>query len=192
MVNFFIKRFGDILLSSILLCLLSPIIIIVCLMIKVFMPGPILFKQIRVGKNKKKFEILKFRSMSVDVEAEKNLDFSKDKQRITWLGKILRRTKIDELPQLLNVLKGDMSLVGPRPTIMSQVENYSEYQLQRLNVRPGMTGLAQVNGNIYLDWEERINYDIQYVNRFTILLDLKILLKTVGIIILGESKFKKN
>lgn len=156
------------------------------------MPGPIFFIQERVGRNKKIFNVFKFRTMKVDREAEKNLDFSKDEERLTKTGRFLRRVKIDELPQLINVLKGDMSLVGPRPTVMEQVERYTNYQIKRLNMKPGMTGLAQVNGNILLPWEQRIEYDIEYVTKFSILLDCKILLKTVGIIILGEEKFKKD
>ena len=103
---------------------------------------------------------------------------------------MIRRLKIDELPQLINVFRGDMSLVGPRPTVKEQTDLYNAYQRQRLNMRPGMTGLAQVNGNISLSWDERIEYDVEYVNKFSILLDLKILLKTIAVVIYGENKFK--
>ncbi|WP_084715725.1 sugar transferase [Virgibacillus sp. SK37] len=190
--NLFIKRTLDILGSGLGLLIISPLLIIVTILIKVTMPGPVFFKQDRVGKNMKGFQILKFRTMKVDTEAEKNLDFSKDEDRITTLGKVLRRTKIDELPQLLNVFLGDMSLVGPRPTVMVQVENYTKYEEQRLNMRPGMTGLAQVNGNITLPWEQRIEYDIEYIKKFSFLLDCKILIKTVAIVLFGEAKFKKE
>lgn len=191
-INLIIKRIFDLLLSGIGLILISPIFLIVIFLIKIFMPGPIFFKQERVGINGYKFNILKFRTMKVDVEAEKNLDFSKDKERLTILGKILRRLKIDELPQLINVFKGDMSLVGPRPTVLYQVENYTDYQRKRLIMRPGMTGLAQVNGNITLPWEQRIMYDIEYIEKFSILLDLRILVKTIAIVIFGEEKYKKE
>jgi len=191
-VNLFVKRLIDILGSGIGLLIISPILILAVLLIKFTMPGPIFFKQERVGKNKKLFQILKFRTMKVDREAEKNLDFSKDKDRLTTVGKFLRRTKVDELPQLINVFLGDMSLVGPRPTVMKQVENYTEYQKQRLEMSPGMTGLAQVNGNITLPWEQRIEYDIEYIRNFSVLLDWKILFKTVAIVLLGEERFKKE
>ncbi|MFC4354202.1 sugar transferase [Chryseomicrobium palamuruense] len=191
-LNLFIKRLVDIIGSGLGLLIISPLLLIVVLLIKLTMPGPIFFKQERVGKNKRLFQILKFRTMKVDTEAEKDLDFSKDKDRLTSIGKILRRTKIDELPQLINVLVGDMSLVGPRPTVMKQVEKYTEYQLKRLNMSPGMTGLAQVNGNITLPWEQRIQYDIEYIENFSVLLDCKILFKTVAIVLFGEERFNKG
>lgn len=191
-LNLFIKRLIDLFGSGIGLILISPLLIISAILIKLTMPGPLFFKQERVGKDGYKFSILKFRTMKVDREAEKSLDFSKDKDRITPVGKLLRRTKIDELPQLLNVFRGDMSLVGPRPTIQQQVDNYTKFQLQRLNMRPGMTGLAQVNGNITLPWEQRIEYDVEYIQRFNVILDFKILFKTIAIVIMGEDKFKKE
>ncbi|MBA2175356.1 sugar transferase [Halobacillus locisalis] len=191
-LSLFIKRIIDILGSGLGLLIILPLFIIVIILIKVTMPGPIFFKQDRVGKDKKAFQILKFRTMKVDTEAEKNLDFSKDKNRLTTSGRVLRRTKVDELPQLLNVFSGDMSLVGPRPTVGIQVDNYTEFQTQRLNMRPGMTGLAQVNGNITLPWKQRIEYDVEYIRNFSILLDCKILIKTVAIVLLGERKFKKE
>lgn len=190
--NLILKRLIDIAVSLICLIILLPVFILTVLLIKITMPGPILFTQERVGKSKILFEILKFRTMKVDKEVEKNLDFSKDEERLTRLGKFLRRFKIDELPQLFNVLKGDMSLVGPRPTVMNQVKRYTTYQLQRLNMKPGMTGLAQVNGNISLTWAERIEYDIEYIDNFSILLDLRILLKTVAIVLIGEERFKRR
>ncbi len=191
-LNLALKRIVDILCSLIGLIILSPIFLIVSILIKTTMPGPIFFTQERVGKNKKVFRILKFRTMKVDKEAEESFDFSKDKDRLTWTGKFLRRYKIDELPQLINVLKGDMSLVGPRPTVMKQVKKYTSYEMKRLDMKPGMTGLAQVNGNVTLPWEQRIKYDIEYINKFSILLDFKILFKTIAIVIFGEDKFKKE
>ena len=128
--------------------------------------------------------------MKVDKEAEKSHDFTKDAERMTPFGNLIRRLKIDELPQLINVFKGDMSLVGPRPTIKEQTDLYNDYQRQRLKMRPGMTGLAQVNGNISLSWDERIKYDVEYVTNFSVLLDLKILFKTVGVVVFGEAKYK--
>jgi undecaprenyl phosphate N,N'-diacetylbacillosamine 1-phosphate transferase len=191
-INLLIKRLVDILGSGLGLIILLPLFLLITILIKLTMPGPIFFKQERVGKNVGVFYILKFRTMKVDREAETSLDFSKDKERITFIGKVLRRTKVDELPQLINVLLGDMSLVGPRPTVMKQVKKYTKYQMKRLNMRPGMTGLAQVNGNISLPWEQRIEYDIEYIKKFSIFLDIKILFKTIAIVLFGEEHFKKE
>lgn len=191
-VNLCIKRFFDIVGSFTALFVLSPILILSVLMIVCFMPGPIFFFQERAGKEGKPFRIYKLRTMKVDTEAEKNFDVSKDKERRTMVGDFLRRFKIDETVQLVNVLKGDMSMVGPRPTFTRQANNYSDFEKQRLNMRPGMTGLAQVNGNVSLTWEERIIYDVQYVNEFSILLDMKILFKTVLIVLFGEKRFKRT
>lgn len=189
-INLVIKRVVDLLGSGIGLIIISPILLITIVLLEIFMPGPVFFKQERVGKNGKLFNILKFRSMKVDKKAEESHDFSKDEERKTPFGNLIRRLKIDELPQLINVFRGDMSLVGPRPTVKEQTDLYNAYQRQRLNMRPGMTGLAQVNGNISLSWDERIEYDVKYVNKFSILLDLKILLKTIAVVIYGENKFK--
>ena len=190
--NLALKRLLDLLGSGIGLIIISPILLITVILLELFMPGPVFFRQERVGKNGRTFDILKFRSMKVDKNAEKNHDFTKDEERKTPFGNIIRRLKIDELPQLINVFCGDMSLVGPRPTVKEQTDLYNDYQRQRLNMRPGMTGLAQVNGNISLTWDERIDYDVDYVTNFTFLLDIKILLKTVVVVIFGEDKFKKT
>lgn len=191
-LELFIKRAFDILASILGLIVLLPLFLLVSLLILLFMPGPVFFLQDRVGKDRVDFKILKFRSMKVDRRAEASMDFGKDAQRLTLLGRILRRTKIDELPQLLNVLIGNMSLIGPRPTIRQQVEKYTEWQMKRLQLKPGMTGLAQVNGNASISWEERIEYDVEYVENFSLWLDMKILLKTVAIVLLGEEKFRRT
>ena len=189
----YIKRLLDYILAVVLLVALSPIMLLAAIAIKLEDPkGPVLFKQERVGKNGRIFKIYKFRTMKVDNKAEKNFDSSKDAERITFIGKILRRTKIDELPQLFNVVKGDMALVGPRPTIKIQVDNYTSREMRRLKVRPGMTGLAQVNGNVALPWDKRIEYDVFYVDNYSVILDIKILLKTIAIILFGEKHFKKE
>ena len=190
-LNLAVKRLGDIVFSGAGLIVLSPILVLAALLLVIFMPGPVFFKQQRVGKEGEVFNILKLRSMKVDKVAEAAHDFTKDAQRLTPYGKILRRTKIDELPQLINVFRGDMALVGPRPTVKEQTDRYNDYQRQRLNMRPGMTGLAQVNGNVSLTWDERIVYDVYYVNNFSLWLDLKILCKTVLVVLLGEEKFKR-
>lgn len=188
-VNLFLKRFADILGSGLGLLICSPFLLLAILLIKITMPGPAFFKQERVGKNGKLFAILKLRTMKVNCEAEKNHDSSLDEERMTVLGRFLRRIKLDELPQLINVFIGDMSLVGPRPTLEEQVLEYNDYQKQRLLMRPGMTGLAQVNGNASIAWSERIHYDVQYINGFNILMDIRILCKTVAVVIVGEDKF---
>ena len=191
-INLCIKRCIDVIGSGLGILLLSPLFCIIALLIKITMPGSVFFKQQRVGKGEKCFNILKFRSMKVDRAVEAAHDFSKDQERITPFGKFLRRSKIDELPQLINVLRGNMSFVGPRPTVKEQTDAYNDYQRQRLNMRPGITGLAQVNGNITLSWDERIEYDIQYINNFSILLDIKIILKTILVVLIGEDKFNKG
>ena len=187
-----IKRLIDLFGSSIGLILISPILIISILGIEIFMPGPVFFKQVRAGYKGKPFNILKLRTMKIDTIAEENHDFSKDAERLTFFGEILRRTKVDELPQLFNILKGDMSIVGPRPTVIEQATKYDTFQRKRLDVVPGMTGLAQVNGNITLSWEDRIKYDVFYVENWSLMLDMKILFKTVAIVVLGENKFTRK
>lgn len=186
-----IKRILDFVFAFVILIILSPIMFFSAIGIKIESKGSIFFTQERVGTGKRIFKLYKFRSMKKDEKAERSFDFTKDKQRITKLGKILRRTKIDELPQLINVLKGDMSLVGPRPTVKIQVDKYSEHEMQRLQVTPGMTGLAQVNGNTALSWDERIEYDIYYVQNISFIMDIRIIMKTVVIVLFGEEKFKK-
>lgn len=184
-----IKRLFDIVLSMFFLTLFLPLMIFCSILIVIESSGHPVFMQERVGYRRRVFNLYKLRSMKVDRSAEKSMDFSKDSDRLTKTGRVMRRAKIDELPQLLNVLKGDMSLVGPRPTVSSQVREYSSYQLKRLNMRPGMTGLAQINGNIALPWDKRIEYDVYYVDHWSLKLDLYIVLRTILIVILGEDKF---
>lgn len=186
-----IKRCIDVMVSFILLMMLSPLLVATAIMIMVTMPGPVFFMQDRIGHKGRPYSIFKFRSMKVDKDAETNFAFDKDAERLTAFGRLIRRLKIDELPQLLNVLKGDMSLVGPRPTIEQQVREYDDHQRRRLDMKPGMTGLAQVNGNASLTWDERIEYDVHYISRFSLFLDMWILLKTALIVLLGEERFKK-
>jgi len=139
--------------------------------------------QERLGKNGEVFKIYKFRTMVENAESKgSGIYTSKGDPRITKVGHFLRKTSLDELPQLLNVLKGDMSLVGPRPTLEYQVKEYNEYQWQRLKVKPGVTGLAQINGRQSLTWKGKIDYDVQYVNNRSFLLDLKIIFKTFFIL----------
>ena len=130
--------------------------------------------------------------MRVDAERESGPVFaSRDDPRITRIGRFLRKTRMDEIPQLVNVFKGDMSLIGPRPTIMDQIEAYDDFRRRRLEVRPGITGLAQVNGNTSMNWDERIRYDVYYVDHLSMGLDLAILFKTIAVVLLGESRFSR-
>ncbi|MBT0887319.1 MULTISPECIES: sugar transferase [Acinetobacter] len=186
-----LKRLTDLIISLFLLILLSPILILCTLFIKLGDKGPIFYKQQRVGLNGCFFEILKFRSMSVNENREISQTFNTDPE-VTWIGRVMRRTKIDELPQLINVVKGDMGLVGPRPCLTITYKEMPEWAKERFKVRPGMTGLAQINGNIFLSWEERWKYDIQYVKTLSILNDIKIVFKTILVVIFGEDKFKKD
>jgi lipopolysaccharide/colanic/teichoic acid biosynthesis glycosyltransferase len=195
-----IKRFIDIIISLIALVILSPIFFIVALKVRKNLGSPIFFLQERPGKNGKLFKMIKFRSMKDAVDQDGNP--LPDEQRITPFGQKLRSTSLDEMPQLINVLKGDMSVVGPRPMLKEFVELYSPEQARRLEVRPGMTGLAQVSGRNELDYEERFRCDVWYVDNHSILVDFKIMCKTVGVMTkreginapghVGPSLFKGN
>ncbi|ASN05996.1 sugar transferase [Virgibacillus necropolis] len=167
------KRIIDLVISLFLLIIFFPIMVLVVLSVRVNMGAPIVFKQKRPGLYGKPFYLYKFRTMT-----NSQTDMA-DQLRLTDLGKILRKFSLDELPQLINVLKGDMSLVGPRPLLMEYLPLYTKNQGQRHNVRPGITGWAQVNGRNEITWSEKFNLDIWYVKNQTILLDLKILLKTI-------------
>jgi lipopolysaccharide/colanic/teichoic acid biosynthesis glycosyltransferase len=171
------KRMMDILVSMAALILLSPVLMAVALLVRLKLGSPILFRQQRPGLHGKSFDILKFRTM-LDAEAPDGT-LLPDAQRLTPFGKALRASSLDELPELLNVLKGDMSLVGPRPLLMQYLPLYSPRQARRHEVRPGITGWAQVNGRNAVDWPERFELDVWYVENRTLLLDLKILLRTV-------------
>lgn len=174
-----------------MIVLLVPIWLAAAIAIKLTSPGPVLFSQTRGGLKGQPFESLKFRTMRVDHRHDPNEIVPLTHNAITPVGRLLRRLKIDELPQLLNVLRGDMSLVGPRPTIMEQVQAYDAYQKRRLEVRPGITGLAQVNGNANISWDERIRYDVYYVDHAGLGLDVAILLKTAAVIVWGETRFSR-
>ena len=172
-----IKRAFDIFISTILLIFLSPIMLIVFILIKLNIKGNAFFLQERVGKGNKIFKIIKFKTMR-DIKDSNGQDLP-DYKRITKLGKGLRKLSLDELPQLINVIKGEMSLVGPRPLLIQYLELYTDEQIRRHEVLPGITGLAQVNGRNNLTWSEKFNYDVYYVDNWTFGLDIKILFKTV-------------
>jgi lipopolysaccharide/colanic/teichoic acid biosynthesis glycosyltransferase len=173
----YIKRLLDVLLSTMALIILSPILLIVAILVRIKLGSPIIFHQQRPGYKGKIFGLCKFRSMTD--ERDENGELLPDEVRLTKFGKALRSTSLDELPELWNILKGDMSLIGPRPLLVRYLERYNEHQLRRHEVRPGLTGLAQVNGRNAVSWEERFDYDVQYVDNVTFLGDCKIILKTV-------------
>ena len=195
-LQLFIKRTVDIIasLTLILLLIAIPVLIVVPIWIKLDSKGPAVFTQERTGKNGKTFKIYKFRTMRIPEDSlDENGEQLEPKKRITKAGKFLRKTSIDELMQLFNVLKGDMSIVGPRPTLPYQMERYDERQLHRLDMRPGVTGWAQVNGRNDLTWTEKIEYDLQYVEKYSLWFDIKILFKTVGVVFKSEGiEFTKN
>lgn len=172
-----IKRLFDIITSSIALLLFSPVYLFVAYKVKKNLGSPVLFKQIRPGLNGKPFEMIKFRTMRDTID--KNGEPLPDAERLTPFGKMLRSTSLDELPELWNVLKGDMSLVGPRPLLMEYLPLYNEEQAKRHNVKPGITGYAQVNGRNAISWEQKFELDTWYVENQSFWLDIKILFKTV-------------
>ena len=173
----FFKRFFDVLLSGCALIVFSPVLLIVAVLVRTKLGSPVIFCQERPGKNEKIFRMYKFRSMT-DARNE-NGELLPDEVRLTRLGRILRSTSLDELPELWNILKGDMSIVGPRPLLVKYLPLYNEEQRHRHDVRPGLTGLAQVNGRNAITWEDRFAYDVRYVSRITAWGDLKILFQTV-------------
>ena len=180
----YIKRLIDIVLSGCALVVLSPILLIVALLVRTKLGAPVIFKQKRPGLNEKIFEMYKFRTMTD--EKDENGELMPDEVRLTSFGKKLRSTSLDELPELINIFKGDMSIVGPRPLLVSYLERYSSEQKKRHAVKPGITGLAQVEGRNSLSWEEKFNFDIEYVNSVSFLLDIKIVFKTVSVVLKRE------
>jgi len=179
-----IKRGIDVIIALLSLALLSPLILVIALAIRLESRGPVLFRQTRVGKGGRLFRLNKFRTMIPGaVNMGTGLTTAKDDSRITRIGRLLRRSSLDELPQLLNVLIGDISLVGPRPTVPEHLEYYGPFERRRLEVKPGITGLAMVRGRNSNPWSVRINYDVEYVERFSLWLDSLILAKTVWVVL---------
>ena len=190
-VQLAVKRLFDILVSLVVLIPFLPVWLVIALLIAVTSEGPVFFLQDRPGKDKKIFKVYKFRTMRPGSERMvKGVEVMKDDDRVTAVGRFLRRSKLDEIPQCLNVLKGEMSLIGPRPERVASLADYDEEISKRLNMLPGMTGLAQVSGNIYLDLQERYKLDVYYVEHFSLWLDIKILLRTVGVVLFGEETYK--
>jgi undecaprenyl phosphate N,N'-diacetylbacillosamine 1-phosphate transferase len=184
-----VKRLIDIGASAALIVLLLPVEVAAAIAVKIGSPGPTFFIQKRGGRWGVPFDLIKFRTMRADHVHDIHEIVPLTHANITPVGRFLRRTKIDELPQLFNVLRGDMSLIGPRPTIMEQVEKYDDFQRRRLEVRPGCTGLAQVNSTPLVPWDERIRYDVYYVDHVGPLMDAWILVKTFLVMFLGEQRF---
>lgn len=191
MYKHFLKRPIDFVVAILSLLLLSPFLLIISLLIKITSKGPLFFMQKRLGRNKKTFKVYKFRTMT-DKVRKVDREILKGDAEVTKIGSYLRRFKMDELPQLINVLKGEMSLIGPRPCIPFQIRDFNEDGMYRIKVKPGLTGLAQINGNIFLTWEERWKYDRKYVENVSLALDAKILFKTILIVVFGEDKFVKR
>src|SRR5690554_6223876 len=189
-----LKRPFDLIFSLVMLILLFPLFIVISIIIQIDSRGPIFFTQTSVGKNEKKFNILKFRTMKTIKDSYyKDGTEMNHEDRVTRVGRILRKISFDELPQLINILLGTMSIIGPRPTLPYQVVKYNDYQKQRLLVRPGVTGLAQVNGRNNLTWNEKIDFDIKYINKLTLFNDIKIFLKTFLVVLKKDNvKFKKH
>ena len=186
-----IRRAIDIAVSASLLALSSPLLLAAMVAIRLESPGPVIYRQRRIGRDGHPFDVLKLRTM---VDGAENigagLAVNVGDPRITRVGAVLRRASLDELPNLVNVLRGEMSLIGPRPTLAIQVEQYSERQRRRLNMRPGITGWAQVNGRASLPWSERIELDIYYIEHRSLALDVKILWRTVAMILGGGDLYK--
>lgn len=174
----YIKRILDILLSLSAIIVLSPLLFILYILVRVKLGSPVLFRQERPGRHGEIFTLCKFRTMT-DKRNEKG-ELLPDEERLTGFGKMLRSTSLDELPELFNILKGDMSLIGPRPLLVRYLPWYTEEEQHRHDVRPGLTGLAQVNGRNALGWEGRFAFDLEYVNHCSFLMDLKIIGMTVG------------
>ena len=179
-----VKRALDFICSLFALLVFSPLMLVAAILIKLDDGGPAFFRQKRPGKDGKVFEVYKFRTMTVRTEDENGNPLS-DMERMTKIGKILRKTSVDELPQFINVLKGEMSFIGPRPLLCEYLELYSPQQARRHEVRPGISGWAQVNGRNAITWEEKFDYDVYYVDNISFVLDIKILVKTVTDVIKG-------
>lgn len=180
----FYKKFGkrllDFLLSSVAIVVVSPVLLVVAVLVRVKLGSPVLFHQERPGRNEKIFTLCKFRTMTDKRDKDGNL--MPDADRLTKFGKLLRSTSLDELPELFNIWKGDMSIIGPRPLLVSYLPWYTKEERLRHTVRPGLTGLAQVSGRNFLDWDSRLAKDVEYVKNLTLAMDISVLVKTVAVV----------
>ena len=183
-----LKRAFDLAFGLAVSLLAGPIVALAVIAIRLDSQGAAFFRQRRLGRDGSSFELLKLRTMTA-IDRVPTREIHAGDPEVTRIGRWLRRTKIDELPQVWNVLRGDMSIVGPRPPLTNQLEQYPDWARRRLEVRPGLTGLAQIHGGIHLSWPDRWRWDVAYVERLTLLLDLSILVRTVGVVLLGESRF---
>ncbi|MBS7217333.1 sugar transferase [Thomasclavelia spiroformis] len=190
MYKHFFKRLIDFILSLIALIILSPILLILAILVRIKLGSPIIFKQKRPGLNEKIFTLYKFRTMTDAKDEHGNL--LPDEIRLTKFGKLLRSTSLDELPELFNILKGDMAIVGPRPLLVRYLPLYSDHQKHRHDVRPGFTGWAQCNGRNAISWEEKFDLDVYYTKHISLFLDLKIILKTVKVVLFREGISSKT
>lgn len=180
----FFKRFFDILFSLIAIIILLPLYIIISILVLIFMGWPILFKQPRPGKDEKIFNMYKFRTMTNKKGKDGNL--LPDEQRLPKFGKFLRKTSLDELPEIFCILNGSMSFVGPRPLLVKYLPYYTEEEHHRHDVRPGLTGWAQANGRNLVNWDERFKLDLEYVNNVSLKMDIKVILKTINVVLKRE------
>ena len=180
----YIKRILDFILSFVAIIILSPVLLIVAILVRTKLGTPVIFKQERPGLNEKIFTLYKFRTMTDERDEEGNL--LPDEIRLTKFGKLLRSTSLDELPELFNILKGDMAIVGPRPLLVRYLPLYNEHQKHRHDVRPGFTGYAQVNGRNSITWEDKFDLDVEYTQRVSLLMDIGIILKTIKVVLLRE------
>jgi lipopolysaccharide/colanic/teichoic acid biosynthesis glycosyltransferase len=188
-----LSRALDMVLSTVLLVVAAPLLALAALAIRLESPGPVVYRQRRVGKDGRPFELLKLRTMVPGAESMgAGIYVVEGDPRITRIGRLLRRFSLDELPNLLNVLKGDMAMVGPRPTVQEQVDRYTERQRRRLEVKPGITGWAQINGRTSLPWPERIELDVWYVEHRSLRVDLRILARTARMLASGQGLYSED
>jgi undecaprenyl phosphate N,N'-diacetylbacillosamine 1-phosphate transferase len=187
MYSRFAKRFLDLAIALTALVVLAPLFLLTTLLVLMSSHGPALFVQERLGRHGKVFRAYKFRTMTHRARTH-HIEIKAGHPEVTLVGSLLRRLKIDELPQLVNVLRGDMSVIGPRPALVSDLKLYDSVARRRLEVRPGLTGLAQTHGGIHLSWPERWRYDVRYVDEISFALDLKIFLRTIILLAVGEEK----
>lgn len=186
----YIKRLLDIILSLLAIIILSPLYLIISILVLIFMGWPILFKQPRPGKDEKIFNMYKFRTMTN--KKDKNGKLLSDEKRLTKFGKFLRKTSLDELPEFFNILSGKMSFIGPRPLLVEYLPYYTKEEKHRHDVRPGLTGLAQVSGRNLLSWDDKFKKDIEYVNNITFFGDLKIVFETIVVVFKREGVNNQN
>jgi len=186
----FIKRPMDIGLSLIALLMLSPLLVVVAVLVRIKLGSPVLFKQQRPGKDEKIFKIYKFRTMTD--KKDNDGDLLPDKDRLTKFGRFLRSTSVDELPALINIIKGNMSIIGPRPLLVEYLDLYNEKQSRRHDVRPGLSGVAQISGRNAISWDDKFDLDVEYIDHISFIDDMKIILKTIYKVIKKEDINSKN